>query len=176
MRRSALVVSALLLGLLLAGCGGDEDHPEGHDDSAETSQTTAAAGTETTEPGGGSDTSAASPGGGDHAHDSANFADADATDTAKISMRDFAYVDMPATVTGPRLRIEAKNNGPTAHEVLVFDADGNEIAGTDPVPSGETAKLSAELPAGSYQLRCLIEISATETHFDRGMRVTFAVM
>ena len=176
MRRTALVVSALLLALL-AGCGGAEEHPEGHDDNGDPPQTTSAAGADDTEPAdGGSETSAATSGNGDHAHASATFPDAEATDTAKISMRDFAYVDMPATVTGPRLRIEAKNNGPTAHEVLVFDADGNEIAGTDPVPSGETAKLSAELPAGTYQLRCLIEISPTETHFDRGMRVTFAVM
>ncbi|MBW3537331.1 MAG: cupredoxin domain-containing protein [Actinobacteria bacterium] len=170
------MASALLLALL-AGCGqgGDEqaeDH-EGSDGNA--TQTTAAASADGTAPtGGGSETSAAN--GGGHPHDRASCPPADATDTVKISMRDYAFVDMPATVTGPRVRIEAKNNGPSEHEVLIFDADGNEIAGTDAVPAGETAVLSAELPSGTYQLRCLVEISPTETHFDRGMRVTFAVM
>lgn len=175
MRRAVALVLGVLLLLALAACGNDDadDNAEG-DHSAET---TAAADSDTdgTEPAGdSSETSAAN--GGDHAHNSASFPAADATDTAKISMRDHAFVDMPATITGPRLRIEAKNNGPSEHEVLVFDADGNEIAGVDPVASGETAELSVELPAGTYELRCLVEISPTETHFDRGMRVTFQVM
>lgn len=177
MRRAGPLAAALLLALLTGCGGGGDEHAEDHEGSeGNTTQTTAAASADGTEPtGGGSDTSAAN-GGGQHAHDSANFPPADATDTLKISMRDHAFVDMPATVTGPRVRIEAKNNGPSEHEVLIFDADGNEIAGTDPVPAGETAVLSAELPSGTYQLRCLVEISPTETHFDRGMRVTFAVM
>ena len=171
MRRAALLLSALLLALTSA-CGGDDqpDH-EAHDDSEQS--TTSSSGTDTTEDTqpGGQQTSTS----GEHGHDNAAFPAAEATDTAKISMRDFVFVDMPATVTGPKLRIEAKNNGPTAHEVLVFDADGNEIGGMDPVVAGESGDVSLELPAGTYEMRCLIPISANETHYDRGMKAVFQV-
>ena len=171
MRRPVLLLAALLLSLL-AGCGGD-DHADHEADGEPKQSTTASSGTDTTEdtqPGGQTSTS------GEHDHESATFPAADATDTAKISMRDFVFVDMPATVTGPKLRVEAKNNGPAAHEVVIFDADGNEVGGTDPVVSGESAELSIELPAGTYEMRCQIPISNSETHYDRGMKAVFQVV
>ena len=170
MRRAAVLLSAALLAL--AACGGD-DHPEDHAEESDAAQsTTSASGTDSTEPGG-----AGPPeDDGEHAHDSASFPAAEATDIAKISLRDYVFVDVPASVTGPKLRIEAKNNGPSAHEILAFDADGNEVGGSDPVASGESSELSLELTAGTYELRCQIAISESETHLDRGMRVTFAVM
>ena len=170
--RRALVILCALVVALTAGCGGD-DHEE-HEPDATADQSTSATSD--------SDTTAAPQGGeaggeaGGHAHDTADFPAAEATDIAKISMRDYAYVDMPATVTGPRLRIEAKNNGPSAHEIMVFDADGNGVGGIEAVAPGESAVVSLELPAGTYEMRCLIPISDTETHLDRGMRAVFAVM
>ena len=173
MSRPAVLLSALLLALT-AACGGDGDHDD-HEAGGDADQsTTASSGTDTTEDTqpGGQQTSTS----GEHDHHNATFPAAEATDTAKISMRDFVFVDMPATVTGPKLRIEAKNNGPTAHEVLVFDADGNEVGGMDPVVDGESGDVSLELPAGTYEMRCMIPISSTETHYDRGMKAVFQVM
>lgn len=112
----------------------------------------------------------------EHQHSDDSFPVAEATQVVKISMRDYAYIDMPASVTGPRVRIEGKNNGPSAHEMVVFDADGNEVGGVEPFVSGESKALSIELTAGTYELRCRIAITPSETHADRGMRVTFAVM
>ena len=174
MRRTLLLLSTLLLAAT-AGCGGDDDAGrEGEEDS----QTTAAAGSGTTatEPGSEGDTTAPPPEGGEHDHNNADFPAAEATDIAKISMRDFVFVDLPATVTGPKLRIEAKNNGPSAHEMVIFDADGNEVGGVEPIPSGDSADVSLELTAGTYEMRCQIAISETETHLDRGMKAVFQVM
>ena len=175
MRRSLVILSALLL-VASAGCG-DDDHAA--HEAEENSQTTTGAGSDTT---GGTDAEPGDDGGdtaepsGDHEHHNADFPAAEATDIAKISMRDYAFVDLPATVTGPKLRIEAKNNGPSAHEIVIFDADGNEAGGIEPIPSGDSADVSLELTAGTYELRCQIAISETETHLDRGMKAVFQVM
>jgi len=171
LRLLALLLASLIS---LAACGGGDDEPAG------SSTTSAAVGGEhhdgdTTSTAGNSE-----PGGAggkeDHGHSAATFPVAEATQVVKISMRDYAYIDMPASVTGPRVRIEGKNNGPSAHEMVVLDADGNEVGGVAPFVSGESEDLSIELTAGTYELRCRIAISPTETHSDRGMRVTFAVM
>ena len=170
LRLLALLLAALLS---LAACGGGDDEPAGSSttsasgDQHHDGDTTSTAGDGEEEGAGGEE---------DHGHSAATFPVAEATQVVKISMRDYAYIDMPASVTGPRVRIEGKNNGPSAHEMVVFDADGNEVGGVAPFVSGESKALSIELTAGTYELRCRIAISPTETHTDRGMRVTFAVM
>lgn len=173
MRRPASWVCALVaLALSLSACGRDDpQEPEANGGS----QTTAspADGTQGTATGGSDDGGSAD---GGHGHETAAFPAAEATDVAKISMRDYVFVDLPATVTGPKLRIEVANNGPSAHEVLVFDADGNEVGGTDPIAPGDAGVVSLELTAGTYEMRCQIAISETETHLDRGMKAVFQVM
>ena len=175
MRRTAAILCALLLAIGLGACSGDDDHPEDHEENG-TSQTTASgAGTTGTEAGSGEGDDEPGDDGDDHAHHNADFPAAEATDIAKISMRDYAFVDMPATVTGPRVRFEVKNNGPSAHELVVFDADGNEVGGLEPVPPGDSAVVSLELTAGTYEMRCQIAISDTKTHLDEGMKAVFQV-
>ena len=176
MRRWVVLLSALLLALSPA-CGGDDhaDH-QADEDSSETTAADSAAGTTGGTEAEGDDAGKPAEPAGEHDHHNADFPAAEATDIAKISMRDYAFVDMPATVTGPKLRIEADNSGPSAHELVVFDADGNEVGGLDPIPSGESGEVSLELTAGTYEIRCQIAISETETHLDRGMKAVFAVM
>ena len=174
MRRVAFLLSTLVL-VLTAACGGGGDNRGDRQADGDSRQsTTASSGTDTTEETqpGGRETATS----GDQDEASVDFPAAEATDTAKISMRDFVFVDMPATVTGPKLRVEAKNNGPTAHEVVVFDADGNEVGGMDPVVAGQSAVLSLELTAGTYEMRCQVPISENETHYERGMKAVFQVM
>ena len=174
MRRTASILCALLLAIGLGACSGDDEHPEDHEENG-TSQTTASgAGTTGTEAGSG-EGDEPGDGGDEHEHHNADFPAAEATDIAKISMRDYAFVDMPATVTGPRVRFEVKNNGPSAHELVVFDADGNEVGGIEPVPPGDSATVSLELTAGTYEMRCQIAISDTKTHLDEGMKAVFQV-
>lgn len=174
-RRSSWTAALLTVALLLSGCGQGEERPEENEENGGTQTSASGAGTTGDTQGEGGENGAAS-GGGEHGHNNADFPTAEATDIAKISMRDFAFVDLPATVTGPKLRIEVKNNGPSAHEIVVFDADGNEVGGIDPIPSGDAADLSLELTAGTYEMRCQIAISETETHLDRGMKAVFQVM
>lgn len=171
----ALRSLGLALLLLLGACGGGGEPEEAADGGSGTTQSSEAAGTtDSSEATGESGENEHGEGG--HGHEAAKFPASEATQVVKITMRDYAYIDMPASVTGPRLRIEGKNNGPTEHEMVIFDADGNEIGGVEPFKSGESKALSLELTAGTYEMRCLIPVSSSETHADRGMRVTFAVM
>lgn len=175
MKRPASLTAALLLMFLsLTGCMQGGEHPEEHaDDGAETTAESGGGTTGDTEPGSGDDAGGAED---EHGHQNADFPEAEATDIAKISMRDYAFVDMPATITGPKLRLEVANNGPSAHEIVIFDADGNEVGGIDPIPPGASAAASLELTAGTYEMRCEIAISETKTHLDEGMKAVFAVM
>lgn len=178
MRRALSLLFALVLAFSLGACKQGGEHPEDQKDHDGTETTSSGAGT----PGTGDEPDGDDPAGDDvehgggGGHDSADFPAAEATHIAKISMRDFAFVDMPATITGPKLRIEATNNGPAAHEIIVFDADGNEVGGFGPIPSGESKDLSLELTAGTYEMRCEVAISETKTHLDEGMKAVFAVM
>ena len=174
MRRAVVLLSALLFALT-AGCGG-EDHAAHEEDASQTTADAASGTTGGTDAAGEGGETTEPSAGGEHEHHNADFPAAEATDIAKISMRDYVFVDLPATVTGPKLRIEAKNNGPSAHEMVIFDADGNEVGGADPIPSGDSAEVSLELTAGTYEMRCQIAISETETHLDRGMKAVFQVM
>lgn len=172
MKKLIVILFSLTL-LASAACGGGADDA-GDSDSGST--TTTRPSDNPDDPAGGGEGTEEGEGEHDEHDENADFPAADATDIAKISTRDFVFVDMPATVTGPKLRIEASNDGPSAHEIVVFDADGTEIGGVEPFLTGDSAELSVELPAGTYELRCEIALSDTETHFDRGMRATFAVM
>ena len=181
MKRLFGLIGALALALSLSACSKQGEHTaEEHSDggSAETTGSQSGAGTTGGTPAEGGDDGYenANASGGEHDHHNADFPAAEATDIAKISMRDYVFVDMPATVTGPKLRVEAKNNGPSAHEIVIFDADGNEVGGLEPIPPGDSGDVSLELTAGTYEMRCQIAISATETHLDRGMKAVFAVM
>ncbi|HUR50360.1 MAG TPA: hypothetical protein VMY88_12650 [Acidimicrobiales bacterium] len=173
MKRGVSLICILLIALGVGACSEKGEHAEDHGDNG-TQTTASGAGTTATEADPGEGGELADP--GDHEHENATFPAAEATDIAKISMRDYAFVDMPATITGPKLRIEASNNGPSAHEIVIFDADGNEVGGIKPIPSGESAEISLELTAGTYEMRCQIAISETKTHFDEGMKAVFAVM
>lgn len=175
MRRPASVLCAVLLAFTLGGCKQGGEHPEdqeGHDGTQTTAAGAGTTGGTASDPGGGEPDGEHGGAGG---HESADFPAAAATDIAKISMRDFVFVDMPATLTGPKLRIEVSNNGPSAHEIVVFDADGNEVGGINPIPQGKSAQLSLELTAGTYEMRCEIAISETKTHLDEGMKAVFQV-
>lgn len=182
MRRAGRTVSVLAaLALLLSGCGGGDDG--GHHDSG--SSTTAATGSSrgggtndggmTNSSAGGSSTTTSV----DHGHDgmatsTTIFARAAATETVAISLVDFSFVDMPATVKGPRVLFRANNNGPSPHEMEIVDQNGAAVGVIKPFVKGQRRELAIELQPGTYTLRCLVK-QGGETHAQLGMTSTFVV-
>ncbi|HYE78429.1 MAG TPA: hypothetical protein VEI97_10610 [bacterium] len=168
MRRSggkrSLVVAAMATGLALAACGDGEDRP------GSVSRSGSVSGTGTG--------SASGHQGEEHQHGPGSakrdFDRSQATAQVTTILRDFVFVDVPVTVTGPKVFFEAKNEGPTEHELVIFDESGTAMGGIEPFPKGETKALAVELAPGRYAIRCLIQLG-DRTHVQLGMESAFTV-
>ena len=138
-KTAALLAVTALAALGLAACGGDDDDDE----------TTAAATptqTQTAPAGGGSTVSISTPPGSDLAFNESNA-------TAKA---------------GP-VTINFDNEQALQHDVVVEDASGNELGGTDLVSSG-SADATVELQPGTYTFYCDVP-----GHREGGMEGTLTV-
>ena len=67
------------------------------------------------------------------------------------------------------MTIDFENPAPTDHDVVVEDADGNELARTDTI-SGSSATATAELEPGAYTFYCSVD-----SHREAGMEGTLTV-
>lgn len=149
---AALTVAA---GLVLAGCGDGEDRP----------------GT-VTEEGSGSASGSAS---GSMAHEETEpaFAEAEATTKVSVTMTNFAFNGIPATVKGPKVYFTARNDSPTEHELIVLDSAGKEL-GEAHVEAGKTGVLAVELKPGTYRVECHVKEN-DKLHTDLGMKTSLTV-
>ncbi|MQA75858.1 MAG: hypothetical protein GEU88_16250 [Solirubrobacterales bacterium] len=144
MKRLALILSLLVLAALgLAACGGDDD-----DNGTETE----AAGSATTTTTGG--------GGGGTGGTISVEADPDG---------ELAYTESTLSAAAGDDTIEFSNPASLGHDVVIEDADGNEIARTD-VITDDTTTATAKLEAGEYTYYCSVD-----GHRDAGMEGTLTV-
>jgi plastocyanin len=126
MKRLALILSLLALAAFgLVACGDDDD-----DDAAATTETTAE---ETTAGGGGGGTVAIS-------------AAADGS---------LAFEQSEVSAPAGEVTVEFDNPASVPHDVIVEDADGNELIATDEI-SGDQTSASGELEAGDYTFYCSV--------------------
>ena len=142
MKKLALVLSLFALAAFgIAACGGDDDEDE---------PTEAATTTETTDTG--DDT-----GGGGAV---SLTADPDGA---------LAYEEDSATAPAGTVTIEFDNPATIGHDVVVEDADGNELARTD-VITEDTTTAEGEFEPGDYTFYCSVD-----GHRDAGMEGTLTV-
>jgi plastocyanin len=80
-----------------------------------------------------------------------------------------AYTETEVTAPAGSDTIEFDNPSSTSHDVVIEDADGNEVARTD-IVSGGTAAADAQLEAGEYTFFCSVD-----GHRDAGMEGTLTV-
>jgi hypothetical protein len=144
--RLAAVGLAVLLPLAVA-CGGDSS-PSGAGDE-------------------GSD-------GHDHEEEAAEFGEEEADARAEVTLKDFEFAGIPATIKGPKAHFTLVNVGAVQHEMLILGGDGKEVAVAPPFPGGNTKTLAAELPAGSYTVECRVR-EGDKSHADLGMRARLTV-
>ena len=140
---------ALLLVLLASACGSGHDH----DDEA-----------------------GGEPADEEHTHNepAAAFTEEEADTRAEVSLKDFAFVGLPADLKGPKLYLRLVNVGTVQHELLVIDGGGREVAASSPFPTGNTKTLVAELPPGSYTVECRVK-EGDKLHSDLGMKMPVSV-
>ncbi len=147
MRRLAAVAVSVLVAAGVAGCGnGEGGSGNGHG------------------------------GTGEHHHGGSGkpaFARSAADVEVDVTLRDFA-IDMPPEVRGRKAFFEARNDGPSPHELELLDEDGREVGAIPPFPEGETHTLAVELEPGTYRAQCLVRVGE-RTHAELGMVTEFTV-
>lgn len=149
-----MVSFLLAVAVLSAACGGGDDGPSG----------------------GGA---AAPSGAGEHEHDHPDTAPAfereDATVEVETTLRDYAFVGIPATVRGPKVFFEATIAGSNSHELDIVGADGESRGTIPPFKAGAGEQtLAVELEPGRYVVQCLVR-EGTRTHAQLGMRQELVV-
>jgi plastocyanin len=136
----ALLAVVALAAFGLAACGGDDDDDGGDMTAVETQATETAAG------GGGSTVDVSSPSGSDLAFDQSEL-------TAQA---------------GP-VTINYNNPQSISHDVIVEDASGQELGGTELISAGTTSA-TVELQPGTYTFFCDVP-----GHRESGMEGTLTV-
>jgi plastocyanin len=181
---------ALAIGLLLAGCGGD-DGAGVRSGSASASGSGSASG-----PGSASGTGSAS-GAGAAACKPAGEAGTGATEVS-VDLKEWSVTPMSTSVAAGDVTFEARNTGKEPHELVIAKGDdasklpraadgkvdedklpqGASIGEIEEFPAGQSCSGTFELTAGKYVLFCNIleqEGGTTENHFANGMRTVIDV-
>ncbi|MBI2766192.1 MAG: cupredoxin domain-containing protein [Chloroflexi bacterium] len=106
-----------------------------------------------------------------------------ANDTVNVSLIEFSVTPDKASVAAGPTKFVATNTSKTqVHELAVLRVkdDGSfETAGeVEDIEPGKSGEVVLDLPAGKYQLACLIapgEAGSTADHFKEGMHTSFEV-
>jgi uncharacterized cupredoxin-like copper-binding protein len=94
-------------------------------------------------------------------------ADADVVD---LNVADFMLGDSDIEVTGPTVRLAVTNDGPTPHNVAIRTLDGDVVASTADLSTGESETISVDLEPGDYVTFCSLA-----GHESLGIRGTLTV-
>lgn len=128
MKKLATLLSLLALAAFgLAACGGGDEESTSAATTTESTSTTAGGGGA-----GGTVSFEADPGG------------------------DLAYTSDSAETTAGEVTIEFNNPASLEHDVVIEDADGNEVAKTDVISGGST-ETTANLESGEYTFFCSVD-------------------
>ena len=98
----------------------------------------------------------------------ASPADANAVD---LTVADFMLGDSDIEVTGPTVRLAVTNDGPTPHNVAIRTLDGDVMATTADLSTGESETISVDLEPGDYVTFCSLA-----GHESLGIRGTLTVL
>ena len=104
----------------------------------------------------------------------AKFARGEADKIVDVTMVDFAYRDLPSTIKGRKVFFSVRNDGPSAHEFIVFSEAGGSLGGVHINEVGKTDSAALTLEPGRYAVQCLLN-EGNRTHAELGMKATFAV-
>lgn len=108
--------------------------------------------------------------------DDGGFERADADTVVEVTLADFAFRDLPASVKGERVFFAATNIGPSEHELEVLDARGEAVDEIEAHPPGTGPKtLAVRLKPGAYTVQCILKTPDGRSHADLGMTAALQV-
>lgn len=99
-----------------------------------------------------------------------DFDRADADSTVEVTLTDFAFKGLPATVKGERVFFSATNAGPSEHELEVLGPDGKAVEEIEAhAPGSGTKTMAIRLKPGTYTLQCILKTPEGKSHAELGM-------
>lgn len=105
-----------------------------------------------------------------------NFDRADADSTVEVTLADFAFKGLPATVKGEKVFFAATNTGPSEHELEVLDPDGKAVDEIEAhAPGRGTKTMALRLKPGTYTLQCILKTPEGKSHAELGMTAKLQV-
>lgn len=167
MPKLRVLVILIVLAVATAACGDGEDRP------GQVAASTCGEHGHASGSGSGSGSASGSASGSGTGGELA-FEEADADTEVHVTLQDYVFTDLPATVKGPKVFFEAEVEGSNCHELEVLDSSGKALGEIPAFASGETKRLALELPAGTYTVQCLVE-EGEKTHADLGMKTQLVV-
>ena len=88
----------------------------------------------------------------------------------EVTVADFMLDQVDLEVTGPTVRLAVTNDGPTPHNVAIRTPDGEVVATTADLSTGESETISVDLEPGEYVTFCSLA-----GHESLGIRGTLTV-
>lgn len=108
--------------------------------------------------------------------DGADFDRAAADTAVEVTLVDFAFKGLPATVKGEKVFFTATNAGPAEHELEVLNPSGeavDEIVAHAPNSGPKT--LAVRLKPGTYTVQCILKTAEGKSHAELGMTAKLQV-
>lgn len=133
MKKVAALFVLVLVSAALVACGDDDD------------------GTTTTETGGQATNGAATGGGGGNAGGGTATVAFEADPAGGL-----AYTTTEASAKAGDVTIDFNNPQPVAHDVVIEDASGSEVGGTDVITESSTSASIKDLKPGEYTFYCSV--------------------
>ncbi len=137
MKKAAFGFALILAALALVACGGDDD------------ETTTTGGAETTTESG------AEAGGGGKEAEGGSAGSATALAFEADPSGGLAYTAKSATAKAGKVTVDFSNPQPLSHDVVIEDASGKEVGGTEVIAEGSDSAV-VELKPGKYTFFCSV--------------------
>ena len=120
---------------------------------------------------GGADTPAAGTSAAEQAPSSSAGPDSPSSSTLQATEADFSIDLSDSELEAGTYTVEVANEGGATHDLVVEDADGNDVAATEAIPPGGSGTVEVTLEPGEYAFYCSVG-----NHRGMGMEVTVTVV
>lgn len=104
------------------------------------------------------------------------FERSEADTVVEVTLADFAFKGLPATVKGEKVFFTATNAGPSEHELEVLAPAGKAVDEIKAhAPGGGPKTMAVRLKPGTYTVQCILKTAEGKSHSDLGMTAKLQV-
>lgn len=104
------------------------------------------------------------------------FDRSEADTVVEVTLADFAFKGLPATVKGEKVFFTATNAGPSEHELEVLGPGGKAVDEIEAhAPNSGPRTLAVRLKPGTYTVQCILRTAEGKSHAELGMTAKLQV-